>query len=837
MLKGDTLGEPSGAPATSMDAVAVASLDRARTSGLQVRRRRELVLGLLCLVVVVTLTYWNILAGETLVATANYPAFDDRFAHLRLNPKVRFAFKNWHDLGCTWWQWEPAAKWYGRSYRSGEVPFWDPTVGGGVDGHVNVTRGQYFPPYVLLLLAGDTPLLRDMYYLLTLVASGAACFLLLYRNGFHVTSGIFMGTAWVLGGALTQNVNSLLGQTFATLPWLVLAVDWLLDRLTWRSLGVAALVVGLATYSSFLPIVISGYVLVALLAVVFAAGSMPDLSLRSLVPATRRLIAFGLAVVVAAGIAGFILVPLIAAKDENPAFGAWYIVTGRMHYTWDLLPTLLSPRLFYDVAQTFPPSQALLRKPHNFTTHFFYVGFLPVLMLGLMRLDPRPRVRRLTVFFAVSAVFLLLKLMGVPPVQWLSFLPVFKYLHFVPYFSGAFGLAIVGLAACSVEGVVREGIDRRRLAVLGAVALALCATVPLFVRQVDFNAAAPATTVMAYFLELDKTFILVVLVLGLAFLRMRGELRGTTTGAVLVVLIVLELAPLAMNRRYQRADVWSSVPAYVSFLQQDRDLFRIHSVQDLALPANTFQGLELAGIASRDTFNQTRYQKLMNTYLGSSQGNFVLPTQLLPARRVVLDLLNVKYLVTRVPSAEQRTALSAAGFDQVLVDGSFVIYRNQTVWPRAYVAHDYRVVADPGAAVALVGNATRDTVVLESRPAFAPTRTAPSPVHVASYRPDRVVLEGSSQAPGVLVVLDSFGPGWTAVVNGRPAPILPAYGAFRAIEVPAGPFTAVMRYESPGVRTGLGLTVLSLIVALAVLAARGKLPAAGIERGGATADT
>jgi hypothetical protein len=73
---------------------------------------------------------------------------------------------------------------------------------------------------------------------------------------------------------MSKNANALLGQTYATRPMMVLAIDVLLDRRTWRAAVAAALVVGLCTDSSFLPIVISGYLLIGIQAVAYALSQM-----------------------------------------------------------------------------------------------------------------------------------------------------------------------------------------------------------------------------------------------------------------------------------------------------------------------------------------------------------------------------------------------------------------------------------------------------------------------------------------------------------------------------------------------------------------------------------
>ena len=56
-------------------------------------------------------------------------------------------------------------------------------------------------------------------------------------------------------------------------------------------------------------------------------------------------------------------------------------------------------------------------------------------------------------------------------------------------FSGAFALAVVGLAACGLEAIVTHGCTRRRFACVVGVAAAIVASIPLFVWLKGFNHA------------------------------------------------------------------------------------------------------------------------------------------------------------------------------------------------------------------------------------------------------------------------------------------------------------------------------------------------------------
>lgn len=76
---------------------------------------------------------------------------------------------------------------------------------------------------------------------------------------------------------------------------------------------------------------------------------------------------------------------------------------------------------------------------------------------------------------------------------------------------------------------------------------------------------------------------------------------------------------------------------------------------------------------------------------------------------------------------------------------------------------------------------------------------------------------------GWLVLPEPFARGWTARVDGAPAPIHPADVLFRALPVPPGAREVTMRYGPPGLTTGIavaGLTI--LLLSLGILLVRQK---------------
>ena len=72
-----------------------------------------------------------------------------------------------------------------------------------------------------------------------------------------------------------------------------------------------------------------------------------------------------------------------------------------------------------------------------------------------------------------------------------------------------------------------------------------------------------------------------------------------------------------------------------------------------------------------------------------------------------------------------------------------------------------------------------------------------------------------SPEAGYLVLSDAFAPGWSARVDGAPAPILRANGLFRAVRLVPGSHEVIMRYRPRSVFLGLGVSLCGALVTLA----------------------
>ncbi|MFP4173715.1 MAG: hypothetical protein ACLFV4_12465 [Candidatus Hydrogenedentota bacterium] len=103
-----------------------------------------------------------------------------------------------------------------------------------------------------------------------------------------------------------------------------------------------------------------------------------------------------------------------------------------------------------------------------------------------------------------------------------------------------------------------------------------------------------------------------------------------------------------------------------------------------------------------------------------------------------------------------------------------------------------------------------------ARPLPASRDSAPTPATITQEGHDRVVVDvPETPSPGILVLADTWYPGWRATVNGQPAAVFPVDGIFRGVVLPdEGPHRVVFRYAPRSFQAGLGLSGLAVLITL-----------------------
>jgi hypothetical protein len=297
--------------------------------------------------------------------------------------------------------------------------------------------------------------------------------------------------------------------------------------------------------------------------------------------------------------------------------------------------------------------------------------------------------------------------------------------------------------------------------------------------------------------------------------------------AVTLVLVLTSIDLIGLYRGFNpaipRAHADPPVPASVRFLQRRPPGSRMIGDTD-SLASNLAIRYGLDDARQYDLPIVGRYRALYGA-LGGPGPN---PTSWEigdPRQRRLIDVFGVDDVLASAPAPRGARDLRL----EFRGPGEFV-YSNRTALPRAWVAHTWRAASGEQAGVdATVRSPTARLLtapIIERAPAAPGTGGPPEPARVRRRGTDGTVIDVQARAPGQLVVLDTYYPGWKATVDGRAAPIRPANGAFEAIPVPAGSHVVELSYHPRSVRIGIWISIL----ATALLAAAGAAVAVRARR-------
>ena len=135
---------------------------------------------------------------------------------------------------------------------------------------------------------------------------------------------------------------------------------------------------------------------------------------------------------------------------------------------------------------------------------------------------------------------------------------------------------------------------------------------------------------------------------------------------------------------------------------------------------------------------------------------------------------------------------------QPFFQGEILLYENEEALPRAFLLPAHRVRA-------------------EASGTDVPRRQDVRPARLVEVTADRVRVTGEAGKDEVLILTDTWFPGWEAEVDSgagpRKVPVTRACSAFRAVRVPEGAFSVTFRYRPFSflvgmIAFGLGICIL-----------------------------
>ena len=734
----------------------------------------------------------------------------------------------------------PHAEAFVRVLAQGSLPLWNPYAAFGEPLLANPFMQVFYPPTWLHLVMRPWT-----WYAAFVVAhlffAGAGAHLLARRLGTS-PAGAFLGAAaWITSGPLLSLVSLSHHFTGAVwMPWVVAVSDYAVTTRRTRDVLAAGAVLALQ-------IVAGSADMCALAVVLAAANALRHVEWTALRGGhNRRLVIAGtLAVVLGLGLSAAQWIPSLelagrSARSELPE---------RIRSYWSVHPAVLVQTLFPVPLHELPLSNevgaALFEAREPFLLSL-YLG----LAAGVLVLAALTESRLARAIALLLALLLLVALGRHTPVFGLAttLIPPLRILRY-PVKVMVPACLLWSLLAGMGFDALRALRPRARVAVL-TVALAVLS----LAAALGIAAAREPETVGAAYLQrsaLDPPFSVVVVPAARRVLRAAGlaaavaalaalaaRRRWAAPALSLLILFDLVLANHGLNRTCPpemmswrppavdaiRATDGGRAYSYDYYVATRGRASLSHPPYALAAPpadpvvgAVALRGalfpsvLGEWGVESSFDLDQTglfpREIATLSRFLRRTEGT--------PTHSRLLRM----GAVTRV------AAMHTAGFEDLapvatlptLFQEPLRVYAVPDPVSRAYVVGGV-VVAEGDSALAALQeehfDPTREVILPAGTPAAAPP-TPPGRCRVVRWKPDRITVEVDMDGPGHVVFVDSYDPGWRTQVDGRPATLLRANVAFRAVAVPTGRHVVESIYRPPAVGAGLAVSAASAALALA----------------------
>lgn len=298
-------------------------------------------------------------------------------------------------------------------------------------------------------------------------------------------------------------------------------------------------------------------------------------------------------------------------------------------------------------------------------------------------------------------------------------------------------------------------------------------------------------------------------------LVIRGTLKPSVAVPVIILLSVADLWRVAAQpydpkegspekNVFKRTDV-------VDFIKSDNGVFRIADLSNL--PANWWAYHFIENVHGYSSAKIRLYQDMLDVAAMGPQSE-PRPGNSIIVNPFMWNLLNVKYIVSKQPVFSGQPAFTSSA--------GTLVYANPSVLPRAWFVDT--VITEPNKRKVLHhlrdGDFNPHTVAF-SDDAISVGSTVPSAnnsARVIEKSNQRIAFKAQTDAKRLLVVSEVFYPEWTCTVDGVDTPVHEINFLLRGVVVPSGSHDVVFTYRSPAYERGRMISIASN-AAIALIAA------------------
>ncbi|MCS6885305.1 MAG: YfhO family protein [Acidobacteriota bacterium] len=719
------------------------------------------------------------------------------------------------------------------SYRNSELPLWNPY---NFCGHPIYADGVTRPFALtnLFYVFFDVPLGYSLSRLAEYYLTAAFLYIFLIVLGLSPLAAIVAALTLLLSDHLLYHLTWL-GWTggLMWLPMILVGAELAIERRCHRWAIFSGIALALQFYNGFIPTMI--YYLAATVLYYLGAATLSYLNEKKLRVFKAPLVYTSVTLAVGFGLSAPVWMPIL----ELLAHSNRKVVPTELGYIWIPpwhLLTLIFPRAFGEAFDTFYLKLFVEMGVSQERSLYLGIAALPLLTIGLLKHEDRRKY-----YFAALALLALLTVTLVPLyVHMTKYIPVLKTIRATTRVSCLYGFATAALVAYGVEVILkltRPEVDHFlatvRKCCFGWFAVStVLTTLPLF-KIPEPTGSLPQRWLLKVLSGLSMQFELRInnyglflpaaVVLCILLLTFQANISPRRLLAFIVLILATELwwNGTQYNRSYPRTQLYAptkvtnfllerlsttAVPSRVLVVPAELGGKLAERGRRIVAPPNTLLPYRIATISGKDQLFPKWYRTLTALVEPQEELSHVVFSHPVSP---LYDLLGVKYFLTRAEN-------SLNNYREIFLEEGVKVYQNDKAMPRVFFAEDIIKTSSQAEAISLLYSVDlRHTVVVEAQGDFC-AATGSEMAEITKYSNNRVVVKTASTARGtqLLVLTDTWYPGWEVRIDGQKAELLRANVALRAVAVPAGSHTIEFVFRPQTLRRG---AITAIIVSLASL--------------------
>lgn len=732
-------------------------------------------------------------------------------------------------------------------FRQGSLPLWNPYQAAGVSVIGNPQLSIFYPLNLIFYFLFPLKMSYGLKLVLHFWLGGIFTYLYARRLELSKISSVGAGLAFMLSGFLIPKVAlPIILQSTIWLPLGFFAVESAFRKLSSLNLVLISLTSFMLIMSGHPPVVYFIFIILVFYVIFRTFLALKKGNSGRMV--LGRVFLLGLFLSLGLLLSALQLLPTLETMILSAKFGPrslqeFFNSSYYLQLRPDFFPTLLTGKGDFELSG--------------------FVGSVSLfLILFTLVAGPRRDMRAFFYFFMGIALFLLILISYHKVVVMVTYhIPGFKLMSSYQRLMGTFIFSLAVLLAISLDTVFGRQKNIHR----------------------SFFAAPekPGGQRVRNFVGLLVLFLLLVLMLldfrkfilpisGLALLialLLVEKIPGGLKKGMLVSFVLLELLVSWANYslEYIDPDAYYRNSPVLEFVRESVGPFRIiafdaekfYSVayrsRKSILPSNIASLEKLQDAMIYDPIQSRYYKKFLFrlsdlSYKYYPNGDRYHFAMVVPFDRRLMNALSVKYVLSNVDLKDGSFGEEVAHLESVMSEEGVFLYQNTEVPPRAYLVYQY-VIGDeekilkrmrfgqislqktaylgseeeaPELPSSAVQERKGEDIALVSLP--RPERSGT--VEILDSSGSYVKLRSNSDSQGLLVLHDSYYPGWRAYVDGEKTRLYRTDTAFRGVFVPAGVHIVEFKYRPLSFYVGLSLSFSAIVlmaVTLRILRRRGVL--------------